>query len=67
MCIWDSGNGVFWFTTGDMYLGRFFNGQLHGIGAMSIHTSFGDEKKQIFKGYFRNNEFLGEEEVAFEE
>jgi acetone carboxylase gamma subunit len=54
------GNGVFWFTTGDLYLGQFCEGRLHGIGAMSITSE--DGTKQIVKGYFRYNEFVGEEE-----
>jgi hypothetical protein len=31
------GNGAFWFTTGDLYIGQFSDGQLNGIGA--IHDS----------------------------
>jgi hypothetical protein len=61
------GNGAFWFITGDLYIGQFSDGQLHGFGAMSIQTSSCDKKKQIFKGVFRNNQFLGEEEVSIEE
>lgn len=60
------GNGCFWFTTGDLYLGQFWNGMLHGVGVMSViienENGQGGEKK-IFKGYFRNNEFVGDERV----
>jgi hypothetical protein len=55
------GNGVFWFTSGDLYLGRFFDGQLHGVGMMSVKLET-NGVKQIFKGYFRYNEFVGQEE-----
>ena len=56
------GNGVFWFTSGDLYLGQFQNGQLHGVGMMSV-TLEGTDARQIFKGYFRQNEFVGQEKV----
>jgi hypothetical protein len=55
------GNGVFWFTSGDLYLGRFCDGQLHGVGMMSVKLET-NGVKQIFKGYFRYNEFVGQEE-----
>lgn len=51
------GNGAFWFTTGDIYLGQFVEGQMHGIGVMAIRTS--DGSRQILRGFFRQNEFVG--------
>ena len=51
------GNGTFWFTSGDVYLGQFRNGELHGFGIMSM-TSTLDGVKKIFKGNFRYNKFL---------
>eukprot|EP00980_Cylindrotheca_fusiformis_P003224 scaffold733_cov97-Cylindrotheca_fusiformis.AAC.7 len=35
------GNGIFWFDSGDVYLGEFRNGELDGIGAMSIAATAG--------------------------
>jgi hypothetical protein len=52
------GYGMFWFTSGDLYLGGFSNGELDGVGTMSITTG---EDKQVFTGYFHRNEFVGEE------
>jgi hypothetical protein len=52
------GNGMFWFTSGDLYLGGFSNGKLDGIGTMSITIG---EDKHVFTGYFHRNEFVGEE------
>jgi hypothetical protein len=52
------GNGMLRFNSGDLYLGEFENGELHGVGMMSIKTG---DKHQIFSGFFRRNEFVGEE------
>jgi hypothetical protein len=49
---------MFWFTSGDLYLGGFSNGKLDGIGTMSITIG---EDKHVFTGYFHRNEFVGEE------
>lgn len=51
------GNGVFWFETGDVYLGQFAEDYLHGVGAMAIKTD--DGSKQVLRGVFRKNEYIG--------
>jgi hypothetical protein len=62
------GNGVFWFNTGDLYLGEFRSGNLHGCGMLSINVE--DEidlethevvswSREVLKGYFRWNEYVG--------
>lgn len=63
-----NGSGVFWFNTGDLYLGQFNNGNLHGCGALSIMVEEEwDEttgevlewSREILKGYFRWNQYVG--------
>jgi hypothetical protein len=63
-----NGNGVFWFNTGDLYVGQFAGGNLHGCGMLSIVVDENvDEEtgevlsysKEILKGYFRWNEYVG--------
>ncbi|CAJ1966034.1 unnamed protein product [Cylindrotheca closterium] len=56
------GNGMFWFTSGDTYLGEFRNGELHGAGMMSV-TDEETGKKQVFSGYFSRNKYVGDEVV----
>jgi hypothetical protein len=56
------GNGMFWFTSGDTYLGEFRNGELHGAGMMSV-TDDETGKKQVFSGYFCHNKYVGDEVV----
>jgi hypothetical protein len=55
------GNGVFWFNTGDVYLGQFSEGYLHGVGCMTIHMD--DGSKQVLRGFFRKNEYVGTENI----
>lgn len=52
------GNGMFWFSSGDVYLGGFSNGELNGVGTMSITTN--GKEKQVFTGHFHRNAFVGE-------
>jgi hypothetical protein len=67
------GNGVFWFNTGDLYLGEFCCNSLHGCGMLSIMIEDEiDEKtnevlnwnKEILKGYFHWNEYVGVKPVS---
>jgi len=51
------GNGTFWFDSGDVYLGQFEDDMLHGVGIMSIQMD--DGSKQVLKGRFRCNEYVG--------
>ncbi len=51
------GNGVFWFNTGDVYLGQFSEGHLHGAGAMAIKAD--DGSKKVLRGFFQKNEYVG--------
>ena len=51
------GNGVFWFDSGDVYLGQFEDDMLHGVGVMTIQMD--DGSKHVLKGRFRCNEFVG--------
>ena len=51
------GNGVFWFDSGDVYLGQFEDDMLHGVGVMTIQLE--DGSKHVLKGEFRCNEFIG--------
>ena len=51
------GNGVFWFTMGDVYLGQFLHGHLHGLGMMSVRME--NDETHILKGFFHWNEFVG--------
>jgi hypothetical protein len=68
-----NGNGVFWFNTGDLYLGEFCCNSLHGCGMLSIMVE--DEidsqtnevltwKKEILAGYFCWNEYVGTQPVG---
>jgi len=56
------GNGIFWFTSGDLYLGQFSDGCLHGVGAMSVMLGEGDVK-QVFRGTFHKNEFISHQSM----
>ncbi|KAL3943501.1 MAG: hypothetical protein SGBAC_002426 [Bacillariaceae sp.] len=56
------GNGMFWFTSGDTYLGQFQNGELHGAGMMSV-TDDETGTKQVFSGFFCHNKYVGDEVV----
>jgi hypothetical protein len=60
------GNGVFWLPSGDLYLGQFSSGDLHGVGALSLSmvTKQGNHDKVILKGYFEHNQFMGEQVVV---
>jgi hypothetical protein len=51
------GNGVFWFDSGDIYIGQFKCDMLHGVGIMAVEIE--DGSKQILKGRFRRNEYVG--------
>lgn len=55
------GNGVFWFNTGDMYLGQFSEGYLHGVGCMTIQMD--DGSKQVLRGFFYKNEYIGTDNI----
>jgi hypothetical protein len=69
------GNGVFWFNTGDLYLGEFNSGNLHGCGMLSIWVQDDDEmdvetnevswSKEVLKGYFRYNEYIGSDPAQY--
>ena len=58
-----NGNGVFWFDNGDLYLGQFADGDLHGVGALSLSKLNQEGKPVILKGYFEHNQFMGERMV----
>ena len=58
------GMGVLWFESGDLYVGEFHLGEMHGVGAFNHkrrdhHRKQLKSKHQIFKGGFVHNEFVG--------
>jgi len=66
------GNGVFWFDTGDLYLGQFYSGNLHGCGVLSltVEEEIDEEtgnvlawSNETLKGYFKWNEYIGTEPI----
>jgi hypothetical protein len=50
------GNGVFWFSSGDVYLGQFLRGDMHGVGVLAVQEG---GSRQILRGFFYHNEFVG--------
>ena len=51
------GMGVLWFDTGDMYVGEFHMGEMHGVGAFN-HKNIGKKQNELFRGEFKHNEFV---------
>ena len=52
------GVGVLWFECGDLYIGEFHMGEMHGVGAFN-HKRRHNHIRQIFRGDFVHNEFVG--------
>ena len=53
-----SGNGVLRFLNGDLYIGDFRNGQMHGEGVFYSRRSV-RSNLEIRRGIFQSNEFVG--------
>ena len=51
------GIGVMWFETGDMYIGEFKKGRMHGVGSFN-HKLKGHQRHEILRGKFKHNEFV---------
>ena len=52
--------GILRFENGDMYLGGFESGKMHGFGSF-VQEESGGLVKTILKGEFANNEFQGDD------
>lgn len=51
--------GILRFENGDMYLGGFESGKMHGLGTF-VQKGHGELAKTILKGEFANNQFPGD-------
>ena len=51
--------GILRFENGDMYLGGFESGKMHGFGTF-VQKGHGELAKTILKGEFANNQFPGD-------
>lgn len=52
------GFGTWWYESGDVYVGNFYNGLKHGHGAYILTTG------ETIKGEFRNDSFLRSSELS---